>query len=95
MQVLAALKKSNFKLLTQTVQFDENGDPMSGSSSIVFWNNSGDAEEVGFYKFHPFHQFFIDRTKIQWHSDGEVTFAFFIIVIESIYCLRCVFHLAI
>ncbi|XP_015233236.1 PREDICTED: taste receptor type 1 member 1-like [Cyprinodon variegatus] len=74
--VLAALKKSNFKLLTQTVQFDENGDPMSGSSSIVFWNNSGDAEEVGFYKFHPFHQFFIDRTKIQWHSDGEEPVSF-------------------
>ncbi|KAM6930085.1 taste receptor type 1 member 1-like [Lycodopsis pacificus] len=64
--VLAELKKSNFTLLNQSVTFDENGDPNFGSFSIVFWNQSGDAEEIGIYHFHPKFNFFINDTKIQW-----------------------------
>uniref|UniRef100_A0A3Q3G0Y8 Taste receptor type 1 member 1-like n=2 Tax=Kryptolebias marmoratus TaxID=37003 RepID=A0A3Q3G0Y8_KRYMA len=70
--VLTALKKSNFSLLNHRVQFDDNGDPNFGSYSIVFWNHSGDAEEVGFYSFHSSFQFNINSTKIQWHANGEV-----------------------
>uniref|UniRef100_A0A3Q3WLT2 G-protein coupled receptors family 3 profile domain-containing protein n=1 Tax=Mola mola TaxID=94237 RepID=A0A3Q3WLT2_MOLML len=70
--VLAELKKSNFTLLNQSIQFDENGDPKFGSYSIVFWNHDGDAEEIGFYKFHPSVNFFINSTKIQWYTQGEV-----------------------
>ncbi|XP_042348442.1 taste receptor type 1 member 1-like [Plectropomus leopardus] len=70
--VLAELKKSNFTLLNQNIQFHENGDPNYGSFSIVFWNQNGDAEEIGFYKFHPAINFFINNSKIQWHADGEV-----------------------
>ncbi|XP_035513502.1 LOW QUALITY PROTEIN: taste receptor type 1 member 1-like [Morone saxatilis] len=70
--VLAHLKKSNFTLLNQSVEFDENGDPKHGSYSIVFWNHSGDAEEVGFYNFHPSLHFFINNSKIQWYTKGEV-----------------------
>ncbi|KAM6930098.1 taste receptor type 1 member 1-like [Lycodopsis pacificus] len=69
--VLAELKKSNFTLLNQHIQFDENGDPTFGSYSIVFWNQSGDAEEIGFYRFHPSVHFFINNTKIQWNPNGE------------------------
>ncbi|XP_068997064.1 taste receptor type 1 member 1-like [Embiotoca jacksoni] len=71
-RVLAELKKSNFTLLNQHIQFDENGDPKFGSYSIVFWNHSGDAQEIGFYKFHPSVHFFINNTKIQWYTNGEV-----------------------
>ncbi|XP_054905786.1 taste receptor type 1 member 1-like [Poeciliopsis prolifica] len=74
--VLTALRKSNFVLLNESVQFDENGDPMFGSYSIIFWNQSGEAEEVGFHRFHPFLQFFINSTKIQWHSDGKEPVSF-------------------
>ncbi|XP_035513501.1 taste receptor type 1 member 2-like [Morone saxatilis] len=70
--VLAQLKKSNFTLLNRSVKFDENGDPKFGSYSIVFWNHSGDAEEVGFYKFPPSVHSFINSTKIQWYTEGEV-----------------------
>ncbi|KAM9350332.1 taste receptor type 1 member 1-like [Symphorus nematophorus] len=70
--VLAALKKSNFTLLNRSIQFDENGDPKFGFYSIVFWNHNGDAEEIGFYYFYPRVNFFIDSTKIQWYTKGEV-----------------------
>ncbi|XP_022597328.1 taste receptor type 1 member 1-like [Seriola dumerili] len=69
--VLAELKKSNFTLLNQSIQFDENGDPKFGFYSIIFWNHSGDTEEVGFYKFNPSAHFFINKTKIQWFTDRE------------------------
>ncbi|KAF7654843.1 hypothetical protein LDENG_00064240, partial [Lucifuga dentata] len=69
--VLAELKKSNFTLLNRNIRFDENGDPDYGSYSIIFWNNSGKAQEIGFYKFHPTPHFFINNTQIQWHGDGE------------------------
>ncbi len=72
-QVLAELKKSNFTLLNRSIQFDENGDPKYGSYSIVFWNQSGDAEEVGFQNFHPSFNFFINNSKIQWYTKGEVS----------------------
>ncbi|XP_070696222.1 taste receptor type 1 member 1-like [Pempheris klunzingeri] len=70
--VLAELKKSNFTLLNQSIHFDENGDPKYGSYSIVFWNQSGDAQEVGFYHFHPWVNFFMNSTKMQWNTNGEV-----------------------
>ncbi|XP_075947003.1 taste receptor type 1 member 1-like [Anarhichas minor] len=70
--VLAELKKSNFTLLNQHIQFDKNGDPTFGSYSIVFWNQSGDAEEIGNYRFHPSVSFFINNTNIQWNPNGEV-----------------------
>ncbi|XP_070696159.1 taste receptor type 1 member 1-like [Pempheris klunzingeri] len=70
--VLAELKTSHFTLLNLSIEFDENGDPKYGSYSLVFWNSSGDAEKIGFYKFHPSLHFFINNTKIQWHSNGQV-----------------------
>ncbi|XP_040009291.1 taste receptor type 1 member 1-like [Xiphias gladius] len=70
--VLAELKKSNFTLLNRSINFDENGDPKFGSYSIVFWNHSGDAQVVGFYQFHPSVKFFINSTKVQWYTEGEV-----------------------
>uniref|UniRef100_A0A3Q1FBJ4 G-protein coupled receptors family 3 profile domain-containing protein n=1 Tax=Acanthochromis polyacanthus TaxID=80966 RepID=A0A3Q1FBJ4_9TELE len=75
-QVLAELKKSNFTLLNQSIQFDENGDPMFGSYNIVFWNDSGDVQEIGFYNFPPLSSFFINSTKIQWHTNGTVSRVF-------------------
>ncbi|XP_068588839.1 taste receptor type 1 member 1-like [Cebidichthys violaceus] len=74
--VLAELKKSNFTLLNQSVTFDENGDPNFGSYSIVFWNQSGDAEEIGFYNFPPKFNFFINVTKIQWYTKEKVPTSF-------------------
>ncbi|KAM9350331.1 taste receptor type 1 member 1-like [Symphorus nematophorus] len=70
--VLAELKKSNFTLLNQSIQFDVNGDPRFGSYSIVFWNHSGEAEKVGFYTFLPSVSFFINNSQIQWYTKGEV-----------------------
>ncbi|KAM8753774.1 taste receptor type 1 member 1-like [Acanthopagrus schlegelii] len=70
--VLAELKKSNFTLLNRSIEFDENGDPKHGSYSILFWNYSGDAEVVGFYKFRPALQFFINNSKIQWYTKDKV-----------------------
>uniref|UniRef100_A0A3Q2TYS1 Taste receptor type 1 member 2-like n=1 Tax=Fundulus heteroclitus TaxID=8078 RepID=A0A3Q2TYS1_FUNHE len=71
-RVLKELWNSNFTLLNQRVQFDENGDPYFGSYAIVFWNETGDAERVGFYSYHPSNQFVINRTKIKWHGNGSV-----------------------
>uniref|UniRef100_A0A671TGP1 Taste receptor type 1 member 1-like n=1 Tax=Sparus aurata TaxID=8175 RepID=A0A671TGP1_SPAAU len=71
--VLAELKKSNFTLLNQSIEFDENGDPKHGSYSILFWNHSGDAEVVGFYNFRPALHFFINNSKIQWYTKDKVS----------------------
>ncbi|KAM4738119.1 taste receptor type 1 member 1-like [Anableps anableps] len=70
--ILTELRRSNFTLLNQSVQFDKNGDPKYGSYSIVFWNQNGDAEEIGFHRFPPSFQFFINKSKIKWHGNGEV-----------------------
>ncbi|XP_028266091.1 taste receptor type 1 member 2-like [Parambassis ranga] len=70
--VLSELKKLDFTLLNQNIQFDKNGDCMFGSYSIVFWNHRGAAQEVGFYRFHPSLEFFINVTDIQWYTKGEV-----------------------
>ncbi|XP_008287201.1 taste receptor type 1 member 1-like [Stegastes partitus] len=70
-KVLEELKKSNFTLLNRTIQFDENGDIRFGLYAIVFWDHSGDAQEIGFYQFHPLH-FVINDTKIKWFANGEV-----------------------
>ncbi|KAM7412197.1 hypothetical protein PAMA_021922 [Pampus argenteus] len=69
--VLAELKKSNFTLLNWSIQFDQNGDPTFGFYTIVYWNHS-DAEEIGFYNLHTSLDFFINNSKIQWYTDGEV-----------------------
>uniref|UniRef100_A0A3P9J1C9 G-protein coupled receptors family 3 profile domain-containing protein n=1 Tax=Oryzias latipes TaxID=8090 RepID=A0A3P9J1C9_ORYLA len=69
--VLEELRKSKFTLLNQTVQFDKNGDPKFGSYAIVFWNESGDAEEIGSYTFHPEPNFDINESKIHWHGDKK------------------------
>uniref|UniRef100_A0A8C6VZ63 Taste receptor type 1 member 1-like n=1 Tax=Nothobranchius furzeri TaxID=105023 RepID=A0A8C6VZ63_NOTFU len=74
--VLEELKKSNFTLLNQSVQFDEHGDPKFRSFSIVFWNRSNDAEEVGFHQFEPTAHFYINDSKIQWFTNGEAPTAF-------------------
>ncbi|KAK5863356.1 hypothetical protein PBY51_000393 [Eleginops maclovinus] len=70
--VLAELKKSNFTLLNQSIRFDKNGDPNYGSYSIIYWNHSGDAEEIGFYHFKQSANLSINESKIQWYKDGEV-----------------------
>ncbi|XP_033943799.1 taste receptor type 1 member 1-like [Pseudochaenichthys georgianus] len=69
--VLAELKKSNFTLLNESIRFDENGDPNYGSYSVVFWNHSGDTEEIGLYTFHGSVHFFINNSKIHWYTNGE------------------------
>ncbi|XP_047460109.1 taste receptor type 1 member 1-like [Mugil cephalus] len=70
--VLAEMKKSNFTLLNHSIRFDENGDPIFGSYSIVFWNDSGDAHKVGFYDFPPSFRFSINDSSIKWFSGGNV-----------------------
>ncbi|XP_069545282.1 taste receptor type 1 member 1-like [Brachyistius frenatus] len=70
--VLAELKKLNFTLLNRIIQFDENGDLKLGSYSIVFWNQSGEAQEIGFYNFQLSVNLFINNTKIQWYTNGNV-----------------------
>ncbi|XP_074538174.1 taste receptor type 1 member 1-like [Halichoeres trimaculatus] len=70
--VLAELKKLNFTLLNQNIEFNENGDPRFGSYSIVFWNHTGDAEKIGFFKFQPSIHYAINSSKIQWYTNGEV-----------------------
>uniref|UniRef100_A0A8C5GZ09 Taste receptor type 1 member 1-like n=1 Tax=Gouania willdenowi TaxID=441366 RepID=A0A8C5GZ09_GOUWI len=70
--VLRELKKIQFTLLNRMIQFDENGDPRSGSYSVVFWNKSGDAQEVGYYNFYKSSDFFISTSEIQWFADGQV-----------------------
>lgn len=74
-QVLAELKKSNFTLLNERVTFKYNGDPRFGSYALSFWNQSGEAQEFGSCGFYPSIQFFINESKIQWHSK-EVSGAF-------------------
>ncbi|XP_028439148.1 taste receptor type 1 member 1-like [Perca flavescens] len=69
--VLTELKKSNFTILNQSIRFDENGDPNYGSFSIIFWNQSGDAEVIGFHNLHPPFHFFINDSKMQWYTEGE------------------------
>ncbi|XP_041858893.1 taste receptor type 1 member 1-like [Melanotaenia boesemani] len=71
-KVLEELLKSNFTLLNQTIQFDENGNIKFGFYTVVFWNQSGKAQNVGFYNFHPKADFFINSTKIMWYADGKV-----------------------
>ncbi|XP_044207892.1 taste receptor type 1 member 1-like [Thunnus albacares] len=71
--VLAELKKSNFTLLNRSIQFNENGDPKYGSYSIVYWNQSGEAEEIGFHKFYEGVLFFINNTKIRWYKNKVPT----------------------
>ncbi|XP_004554349.2 taste receptor type 1 member 2.2 [Maylandia zebra] len=70
--VLAELRKSNFTLVNNSIQFDDNGNLKQGSYSVVFWNNSGDAQEIGFYQFNSEVHFFVDDSKIEWHTNGEV-----------------------
>ncbi|XP_034001120.1 taste receptor type 1 member 1-like [Trematomus bernacchii] len=70
--LLAELKKSDFTLLNQSIRFDENGDPDFGSYSVVFWNHTGHAEEIGFYHFDRSAKLFINNSQIKWHKDGEV-----------------------
>ncbi|KAM7404494.1 hypothetical protein PAMP_011838 [Pampus punctatissimus] len=70
--VLAELKKSNFTLLNRSIQFDKNGDPTFGFYTIVYWNRSGDAEEIGFSYLHTSLNFFINNSKIEWYTNGEV-----------------------
>lgn len=67
-QLLAELKKSNFTLLNERVQFNDNGDPLFGSYALLFWNQTGGTEIFGTCGFYPSLQFFINDSKIQWHS---------------------------
>uniref|UniRef100_A0A3P9HEY8 G-protein coupled receptors family 3 profile domain-containing protein n=1 Tax=Oryzias latipes TaxID=8090 RepID=A0A3P9HEY8_ORYLA len=69
--VLEELRKSNFTLLNQTIHFDDNGDPKFGPYAIVFWNESGDADEIGSFMFHPEFNFDINEFKIHWHGDKK------------------------
>ncbi|XP_023126644.2 taste receptor type 1 member 1-like [Amphiprion ocellaris] len=71
-KVLAELKKSNFTLLDQHIRFDANGDPRFGSYDVILWNYGGDAQVIGFYKFHSSVNFYINDTKIKWFTNGEV-----------------------
>ncbi|KAM9342484.1 taste receptor type 1 member 1-like [Pholidichthys leucotaenia] len=73
-EIFAELKKSDFSLSNRRIQFNENGDLISGSYSIVFWNNSGEVEKIGYYQFSSSTKFYINATKIQWYTDGEVRF---------------------
>ncbi|KAM4738112.1 taste receptor type 1 member 1-like [Anableps anableps] len=70
--VLAELQKSNFTLLNRTIQFDKNGDLKFGLYFLVFWNHTGDAQRIGFYKFYPTVHFYLNSTKILWYTNGEV-----------------------
>lgn len=70
---MAELKKSNFTLLNTTIHFNEHGDPKFGSYVIVFWNDQGLPEAVGFFHLQPFDRFYINDTKIQWFQKGEVS----------------------
>ena len=65
------MSKTNFSLLNEIIQFDENYDPKFGSYNIVFWNSSGDAETVGFYRSS---ELYINTSEIVWHTlDEEVS----------------------
>ena len=74
-QILEELKKLNFTLFNQRIRFDEYGDSKIGSYSIVFWNQTGDAEEIGFYRFYPSVNYFINSSNIQWY-EKEVSHLF-------------------
>ncbi|XP_029012599.3 taste receptor type 1 member 1 [Betta splendens] len=71
--VLAKLKKSNFTLLNETIQFDENGDPKFGSYLIIVWSDSGTVLEIGHYTPQPSVDFFINDTKIKWYTNDVPT----------------------
>lgn len=73
LQVLTELRKSNFTLLNQTVQFDENGEPMFGPYAIVFWDHDGSIREVGYYNFHGSFDFSINSDIIKWHTADQVS----------------------
>ncbi|KAM6977916.1 taste receptor type 1 member 2.2 [Aplochiton taeniatus] len=45
-KVLEEVRKSNFTLVNRNVQFDDNGDPMTATYDILFWNKSGYVETV-------------------------------------------------
>ncbi|KAM3872416.1 taste receptor type 1 member 1-like [Diretmus argenteus] len=69
--VLAELKKSNFTLLNVSIGFDEHGEPLFGSHSVVFWNR-GHIEEIGVHDHNPLGRFSINSSKIRWHTNGKV-----------------------
>ncbi|XP_012732622.2 taste receptor type 1 member 1-like [Fundulus heteroclitus] len=71
-KVLEELRKSNFTLLNVSIGFNDDGNPMFGSYSIVFWNHRSIAEEIGFYKFYPSVSFFINSSKIKWFTNQKV-----------------------
>ncbi|XP_037540210.1 taste receptor type 1 member 1-like [Nematolebias whitei] len=75
-KVLAELQKSNFTLLNRTVQFDHNGDLKFGSYSVIFWNSSGDAQNIGFFNFYPKHNFFINSSSMIWYTNGDAPTSF-------------------
>nr|XP_020471267.1 taste receptor type 1 member 1-like [Monopterus albus] len=70
--VLKELRNTNFTLLNQSIQFDEDGNPLFGSYSVVFWNHSGGAQEIGFCNVHSSVDCFINGTEIQWYTEGNV-----------------------
>ncbi|XP_015233238.1 PREDICTED: taste receptor type 1 member 1-like [Cyprinodon variegatus] len=70
--VLEELRKSNFTLLNVSIGFNDYGNPRFGSYTIVFWNRSSFAEEIGFHVFYPSVNFFINNTKIEWFTNQEV-----------------------
>uniref|UniRef100_A0A3B3VSQ2 Taste receptor type 1 member 1-like n=1 Tax=Poecilia latipinna TaxID=48699 RepID=A0A3B3VSQ2_9TELE len=70
--VLDQLRKSNFTLLNVRVGFNDDGEPIFGSYSIVFWNRSSSAEEIGLYTFFPSVSFSINSTKIEWFTNHQV-----------------------
>ncbi|KAM8753772.1 taste receptor type 1 member 1-like [Acanthopagrus schlegelii] len=69
--VLAELKKSNFTLLNQSIEFDKNGDPKYGFYAILFWKQNGETEEVGSYHFNP-STLLINNSRIHWHTEDKV-----------------------
>ena len=87
-QVLEELKKSNFTLMNHIIRFDQNGNPRFGSYSIVFWNQSGDAQKIGFYNFHPSAHHFINSTKVEWYSGEEVSHVFSLIMCSIIQYIK-------
>ncbi|XP_061590852.1 taste receptor type 1 member 1-like [Cololabis saira] len=72
--VFKELQSSNFTLLNKTINFNETGDPMFGSYSVVFWNHSG-IEVAGSCHFQPFN-LSINDTKIKWRPNGTMPTSF-------------------
>lgn len=58
--------------MNERIEFDRNGEPKFGSYDIVYWNQTGHAQHIGFYKFHPVVSFFINDSEIEWFS-GQVS----------------------